>query len=79
MMGAVMLPKGDKSMQELPGPPAVKITACSKCGSTVFVQKRGKLATVIGVLLLFAAIIPGVLVLVFAPKHTRCARCGKEL
>lgn len=55
------------------------MTTYSKCGSTVFVQKRGKLATVIGVLLLFAAIIPGVLVLVFAPKHTRCARCGKQL
>jgi ribosomal protein L37E len=63
----------------MPTPPATPMTTCSKCGSTVFVQKRGKLATVIGVLLLFAAIIPGVLVLVFAPKHTRCARCGKKL
>lgn len=60
-------------------PPAPPQTACRKCGGTVFVQKRGKTATALGVLLLFVLIVPGVLVLAFAPKHTKCARCGKRL
>lgn len=63
----------------LPAPPAQTVTACRKCGGTVFVQKRGKVATALGVVLLFAAIIPGVLVLAFAPKHAVCAKCGKKL
>jgi ribosomal protein L37E len=62
----------------LPAPPQT-VTACRKCGGTVFVQKRGAVATALGVLLLFAAIVPGVLVLWLAPKHVRCAKCGKKL
>jgi hypothetical protein len=45
----------------------------------VFVEKRGAVSTALGVLLLFAAIVPGVLVLWLAPKHVRCAKCGKKL
>jgi ribosomal protein L37E len=66
-------------MEPMPAQPMTNATTCERCGSTVFVQKRGKLATVFGVLLLFVFIIPGVLVLWLAPKHTRCARCGKKL
>lgn len=55
------------------------MTVCDRCGGTVFVQKRSKIWTVFGVVLLFALIVPGVLVLALAPKHTECARCGKNL
>lgn len=64
---------------ELPPAPPVAPTTCSRCGSTVFVDRRGRLATVLGVVLLLAAIVPGVLVLWLAPKHARCARCGRKL
>jgi ribosomal protein S27AE len=56
-----------------------QVTTCPRCGSTVFRQKRGTVWTILGILLLFAAIIPGVLVLWLAPKHTECAKCGKNL
>jgi hypothetical protein len=56
-----------------------QVTRCTKCGGTVFKQRRGHLATVLGILLLLAAIIPGVLVLWLAPKKTVCASCGRKL
>ena len=62
----------------LPAPPA-GVTHCKRCNGTVFVQKRGKLTTVIGIILLPFIIIPAVLVLAFAPKHVRCASCGRAL
>ena len=52
---------------------------CPNCGGAQFTAKRSALAKTIGILLCIPLLVPGLIVLLLAPKtKVRCVTCGTE-